>query len=338
MFKNKQFYHQHIKKAITAFGMIFTNINVNRVDKNNVTQQVIRVPLSYSTKQKFLSRIALVEDADDRAEVAITLPRMGFEIQNFEYDPARKISLVQKNKAIVAGANSGKVSSTFVSTPWNMTVDLYVFAKNQEDGLQIIEQILPFFNPDFNITVNELPEMGIKRDIKITLDNVAYDDQYEGEYASRMSIIWTLSFTMRLNFYGYVADQNIIREAVARAYTDITEAASTPYTQHTATITTKTATATSRIESGTVTTINVQYQGEGYLVAPDVTITGGGGSGATAEAILKDGKIISINVTSGGSGYNSAPTVTLESPPDTVEEPTPADPYRFVIDFEEIYE
>jgi hypothetical protein len=221
MFKNQQFYHQHIKKAITAFGTIFTNININRVDSDNITQQVLRVPLSYSTKQKFLSRIALIPDADTRGEVAITLPRMGFEIQAFEHDLSRKVSPIQKNKAIINGSSSSNVSKAYVSTPWNMSLSLYVFAKNQEDGLQIIEQILPYFNPDFSITVNELPELGIKRDLKITLDNVDYDDDYEGDFAKRNSIIWTLNFTMRLNFYGYIADQGIIRQAVANAYAGV---------------------------------------------------------------------------------------------------------------------
>ena len=220
MFKNVQFYHQHIKKAITAFGTIFSNININRIDGNDVTQQVLRVPLAYSTKQKFLSRIRTT--ADERKDLtAILLPRMGFEIQSFQYDVARKVSPIQNNKAIIDGAPATGVSRSFVSTPWNMTLSLYVFAKNQEDGLQIIEQILPFFNPDFSITVNELPELGIKRDIKITLDSVNYDDNYEGELAARQTIIWTLDFTMRINFYGNVSNQKIIREAIANAYTGL---------------------------------------------------------------------------------------------------------------------
>lgn len=221
MFKNQQFYHKHVKKAIVAFGTIFTNININRIDTEGNVGQVLRVPLSYSTKQKFLSRIALISDADGRGDVALTLPRMGFEIQSFDHDLARKVSPIQKNKAIINGASVNSVSRSFVSTPWNMAISLYVFAKNQEDGLQIIEQILPFFNPDFSITVNELPELGIKRDIKITLDNVNYDDNYEGDFAARQSIIWTLNFTMRLNFYGNVSNQNIIRTAVANAYANI---------------------------------------------------------------------------------------------------------------------
>lgn len=337
MFKNKQYYHQHIKKAITAFGMIFNNINVNRENSSNVVQQVLRVPLSYSTKQKFLSRIALIDDANDRGEVAISLPRMGFEIQSLVYDPSRKIVPIQKNKAIIDGAATTAVSNTYVSTPYNMSLSLYIFAKNQEDGLQILEQILPYFNPDFNITVNELPELGIKRDIKITLDNIDYDDQYEGDFASRVSIIWTLNFTMRLNFYGYVSNQGIIRTAIANAYANTN--ISSPFTRITASIQTLKATATAVSDGGIVTSISLDYVGSGYVNAPIVTITGGGGSGATAEAILNDdGSVSQINITNGGSGYTSNPTVSIEEPPNYVAEPSPADPFRFLAEFTDVYE
>jgi hypothetical protein len=218
MFKDTQFYHEHIRKAIVAFGMIFNNIRIERRNTLDEIIQVMRVPLSYSTKQKFLSRIALIPDAESRGEVAIVLPRMGFEIQQLTYDPSRKVSPIQRNKAIGEGDNTNTVRSSFVATPYNMSLALYVFAKNQEDGLRIIEQILPFFNPDFNITVNELPVLGIKRDIKITLDNIDYDDNYEGDLADRQSIIWTLNFTMRLNFYGPVTNSGIIKESIAKLY------------------------------------------------------------------------------------------------------------------------
>lgn len=340
MFKNQQFYHQHIKKAITAFGMIFTNININRVDSGNVTQQVIRVPLAYSTKQKFLSRIALIADAEGRGDVAITLPRMGFEIQGLEFDPSRKVSPIQKNKAIIDGAASTGVNRAYVSTPYNMSLSLYVFAKNQEDGLQIVEQIMPFFNPDFNITVNELPELGIKRDIKITLDSIDYDDDYEGDFERRQSIIWTFNFTMRLNFYGFVGNQGIIRTAIANAYASPDSlVSSNDYTKITASITTTTATAIAELDSGGVDKIYLTYQGANYINEPTVTVSGGGGSGATATAILNsDGTINNITVTSAGSGYTSVPTVTIEDPPNTVASPTPADPYRFIAEFENVFE
>ena len=340
MFKNQQFYHQHIKKAITAFGMIFTNININRVDGSNVTQQVIRVPLAYSTKQKFLSRIALIADAEGRGDVAMTLPRMGFEIQGLDFDHSRKVSPIQKNKAIIDGAAVTGVSRAYVSTPYNMSLSLYVFAKNQEDGLQIVEQIMPFFNPDFNITVNELPELGIKRDIKITLDSIDYDADYEGDFERRQSIIWTFNFTMRLNFYGFVSNQGIIRTAIANAYASPASlVSSNDYTKITASITTTTATAIAEIDSASVDKIYLTYQGANYINTPTVTISGGGGSGATAKAILNsDGTINNITVTSAGSGYTSVPTVTIEDPPNTVASPTPADPYRFIAEFENIFE
>jgi len=340
MFKNQQFYHEHIKKAITAFGMIFTNININRVDGSNVTQQVIRVPLSYSTKQKFLSRIALIADAEGRGDVAITLPRMGFEIQGIEFDSSRKVSPIQKNKAIVDGAAVTGISRAYVSTPYNMSLSLYVFAKNQEDGLQIVEQIMPFFNPDFNITVNELPELGIKRDIKITLDNIDYDADYEGDFERRQSIIWTFNFTMRLNFYGYVGNQGIIRTAIANAYASPSSlVSSNDYTKITASITTTTATAITQISSGIVSNIYLTYQGANYVNEPVVTISGGGGTGATASAVLNaDGTINSITITNAGSGYTSAPTITIEDPPNVVASPTPADPYRFITEFENVFE
>ena len=99
-----------------------------------------------------------------------------------------------------------------------MQMGLYIFAKNQEDALQIVEQILPYFNPDFSVTVNDLPELGIKRDIKIVMDSVAFEDDYEGDFASRRSIIWTMTFTMKLNYYGFVADQGFIRKSIAQTY------------------------------------------------------------------------------------------------------------------------
>lgn len=336
MFKNKQFYHQHIKRAIIAFGMIFNNININRVDGSDITQQVIRVPLAYSTKQKFLSRIRAVPDADSRGEVAINLPRMGFEINTIDYDSTRKISPIQKNKA--TNNNALSVTRAYVSTPYNMSLSLYVFAKNQEDGLQIIEQILPFFNPDFNVTVNELPELQIKRDIKITLDGIDYADMYEGPYAERQNIMWTLNFTMRLNFFGFVSNEAIIREAIAKTYDDTDGANIRTYSQITASVTNTTATATAITDGDSVTEIQIDHIGSGYINEPVITISGGGGLGATAEATIEDGSIQTITITSGGTGYTSAPTVTIESPPDNVEPPGPNDPFRFVLDFENVYE
>ena len=213
MFKDKTFYHSHIRKAIIAFGTIFNDINIERKNSAGAIAQTLRVPLAYSTKQKFLTRIARVPDTSTRGEVALTLPRMGFEINGLNYDPGRKVAPINRTRVVGTGDDTSTVRSVFASAPWNMDLALYIFAKNQNDGLNIIEQVLPYFNPDFNVTINDLPEMGIKRDIKITLDNVNYEDEYEGEFANRISVIWTLNFTMRLNFYSHVANVDVIKQA-----------------------------------------------------------------------------------------------------------------------------
>ena len=222
MFKDQQFYHQHIRKAIIAFGTIFNNVNIERKNSAGAVAQALRVPLSYSTKQKFMTRIARVTGTDTRGEVAITLPRIGFEIQGLNYDPARKTTVIQKNKAVGVGDSANTVRTAFNSAPFNMNLALYIFAKNQDDGLQIVEQVLPYFNPDFNVTINDLPELNIKRDIKITLDNVNYEDEYEGDFASRLSVVWTLNFTMRLNFYSNVENVGLIKKVIADIYNDPT--------------------------------------------------------------------------------------------------------------------
>jgi len=222
MFKDKSFYHSHIRKGVIAFGTIFNDINIERKNSSGAVAQTLRVPLAYSTKQKFMTRIARVSDSSTRGEVALTLPRMGFEIDGLDYDPARKIAPINRTKVVGTGDDTNTVRSVFAAAPWNMNLALYIFAKNQNDGLAIIEQILPYFNPDFNVTINDLPEAGIKRDIKITLDNVGYEDEYEGEFASRLSVVWTLRFTMRLNFYSHVGNVDVIKQAVVDAYNDPT--------------------------------------------------------------------------------------------------------------------
>lgn len=220
MFLRQHFYHQHIRKAIIAFGTIFNQISVKRFNKENQAVQSIRVPLAYSAKNKFLARIAEVPSTTTQG-TAIILPRMGFEITGLQYNPAKKINLLTKNVAVGSGDDPNTLRTQFTSTPYDMNVSLYVMSKNQDDGLQIIEQILPFFNPDFCVTINDIPAMGIKRDLQIILDSINYEDTYEGDYMQRRSIIWTLNFTLGLNFYGPVEQQSIIRTSIANTYTDI---------------------------------------------------------------------------------------------------------------------
>lgn len=220
MFLRQHFYHQHIRKAIIAFGTIFNQITVKRYNADNEIVQSLRVPLSYSPKNKFLARIAEVPTANTQS-TAVILPRMGFEITGLQYNPARKISILTKNMAIGEGDNPNKLRSQLTSTPYDMSIALSIVAKNQDEGLQIIEQILPYFNPDFCVTITDIPEMGIKRDLQIMLDSVNYEDNYEGDYSQRRTIIWTLGFTLGINLYGPVDQQNIIRTSIANTYTDL---------------------------------------------------------------------------------------------------------------------
>ena len=332
MFKNQYFYHKHTKKAIIVFGTIFNNIQIERKDSAGVTQQTIRVPLAYSPKEKFLSRIAAVPDTDSRGEVAISLPRMGFEITGLNFDPSRKLSPVQKNVSATSDGQNN-FSKTFVSTPYDMQVSLYVFAKNQEDALQVVEQIMPYFNPDFSVTINDLPELGIKRDIKIVMDSVTFEDNYEGDFASRRSIIWSLNFTMKLNFYGNVDAQGFIKKSVAQLFENTGTDPTGPRITQTFTVATTLPTATATIGGGSVTGFTVTYGGAGYTSPPNITLSGN----ARASATLTDGVVTAITIDDAGSGYSEAPTITFEEPPNYEASPDADDPHRFIEEFEESF-
>jgi hypothetical protein len=230
MFLKQYFYHSHVRKAIIAFGTIFNQIEIKRKDTDGNYLQSLRVPLSYSPKQKFIARIAAQSDVETRS-TAISLPRIGFEMTGLTYDPTRRLGMVQKN-VNTNSTYSDSVQTQYTSTPFNMTIAMYAFAKNQDDGLQIVEQILPFFNPDFTVSINDIPEMGIKRDLQILLDGVSYEDDYAGDFLARRSVIWNLNFTMKLNFYGPVSNQGYIKTAIAKTYTsmDTTSTVSDKYT------------------------------------------------------------------------------------------------------------
>ena len=135
----QQFYHETIRKVVVAFGTLFNDIHLVRKDNNGTIIQSMKVPLAYGPRQKFLVRLA--EDPDLTKQVAVTLPRIGFEIQNLEYDSARKLSRVQKFKQ-VKGANTKQLDAQYMPVPYNLGLELYVLAKNSDDALQIVEQIL----------------------------------------------------------------------------------------------------------------------------------------------------------------------------------------------------
>lgn len=216
MFENKVWYHNITRKAIVAFGVMFNNLNIRRKNAAGDIVQAVRVPLAYASKNKMLARISALPTPEN-AQVEVVLPRLSFEVIAFEYDAARKINLNNQSRAIINETQSKRV---YGPVPYNLTINLYAYAKNQDDGLQIFEQIVPAFNPDFNVTVNYIPEMGIKHDLPIILNSVAYDDQYEGGVADHRMIIWTYTFTVKLYYYGPVETQEIIRTAIVNTFND----------------------------------------------------------------------------------------------------------------------
>jgi hypothetical protein len=203
------FYHEIIKKNVKAFGTIFNNIQIEKKDPD--TGAVIRqekVALAYGPKSKFLAR--LDQDPSTERKVSITMPRISFEMTGITYDAQRKTSPIQK---YLKQSGTDAVKVQYMPVPYNLNFELAILSKNQDDALQILEQILPFFQPSFNVTVNLIPEMDEKKDLPIILNNINYEDDYEDDMMRRRAITYTLDFTLKTYMYGPVSDAQIIRKA-----------------------------------------------------------------------------------------------------------------------------
>ena len=214
----QQFYHETIRKVVVAFGSMFNDIHLVRKDNSGNITQSMKVPLAYGPRQKFLARLR--EDADLTKQVAVTLPRIGFEIAGVSYDPARKLNRVQKFKK-VKGSKAQQLDTQYMPVPYNIEFSLYIMAKQSDDALQIVEQILPYFQPDYTVTINDNTDMGVKRDVPIVLGGVTYEDTYEGDFTSRTTIIYTLAFTAKFYLYGPVTSSKVIKTVQADQYTDM---------------------------------------------------------------------------------------------------------------------
>jgi len=221
MFGN-YYYNESMRKMTIAFGQIFNNIQIKRKDSSDNVVQSIRVPLAYAPKEKFLVRLDQQPDLDNR-EFAITLPRMGFEITGITYDGSRKLTRVQKYKTVKTGAEGKVLNYNYTPVPYNISYGLYIFTATAESGLQIVEQILPYFQPDYTVTVNAIPEMNIKRDVPIVLNNVTYEDSYSGDFTTRRAVIYSLTFTAKTYLFGPTSTQKVIKETQADLYTDLPE-------------------------------------------------------------------------------------------------------------------
>jgi len=214
-----RFYNQSFRKLIIAFGQIFNNIVIQRTNSTGGVTARIKVPLAYAPKEKFLVRLDQQANLESR-EFATTLPRMGFEITGLAYDASRKLTRVQKYSKVKSGEDGKKMNYNYSPVPYNISMSLYVFTATAEDGLQIIEQILPFFQPDYTVTVNVVPELNIKRDIPIVLGNINYEDTYDGSFTQRRAVIYSLSFTAKTYLFGPMNNQSVIKQTQSDIYTD----------------------------------------------------------------------------------------------------------------------
>lgn len=210
-------YHEILRKTVVGFGTLFNNIEIRRTSGGRT--EVMKVPLAYGPQQKFLARLDQVGDLTSKDAAQITLPRMSFEINTISYDNSRKVAPTQAIR--VAGSTRGSVKKVFMPVPYNVGFELAIIAKNQDDSLQIIEQILPFFQPQFNITINLVSSIGEKRDVPVILNSISYSDDYEGNFESRRALIYTLSFTAKTYLFGPVQETGAGTKLITAVTTDM---------------------------------------------------------------------------------------------------------------------
>ena len=204
MLSQDVYYFSTIKKYIILFGSIFNNIVINRTVANNQLSQMINVPIVYAGKEKMLTRA--ISDPSIQRQDAIILPRMSFEIKNLTYDSSRK---QQSMNRYAYNLSNTSVQFNYTPVPYNLHMALYLYVKNEEDGTKILEQILPFFTPDFTVKANMMDEMP-SFDVPIILDGVVREDNNSEDFKQRRILIWTLAFTIKGMFYGPVRTSPVI--------------------------------------------------------------------------------------------------------------------------------
>lgn len=204
------FYNSIIRSNVVAFGSLFSGITIVRSDKDSgVNNQTIAIPISYSPKEKWLRRIQ--EDPTLETEVYAVIPRMGFEVTNYTYDPARKLNRL--NKVVLNGTTNRQ--EVYSGTPYNIEISMYILTKTTEDALQIVEQILPNFSPEYTMSLKLISPLDIIQNTPIVLNSVSVVDEYDGDFNTRRFVTHTLSFTMKAMLYGRVSSHGVILNTTA---------------------------------------------------------------------------------------------------------------------------
>lgn len=204
MLHNTIFYHAITRKIIVGFGNMFSDIKIKRENAGKTKNKTIAIPIAYAPKEKWLVR--LEQDPTLETHTYTTLPRLSFEIMGMDYDASRKMN---KYNTITCSGEDG-TSRTFAPVPYNISISLYALTKTQEDGLQIVEQILPFFSPEVTMSINAVPESNIILDIPVVLNSVNVSDEYDGDFETRRFVTYTMNFTLKANLYGPIIAGKII--------------------------------------------------------------------------------------------------------------------------------
>jgi hypothetical protein len=219
MFNSTPFHFDLIRKYIITFGTLFNNIYTTREDKDGNSVSRIRVPLTYGPKEKSLTRV-VQDPAVDRPVAVYPLPMMSFEMTGFSYDGSRKLQTI--NRIAFNDPDDNQLRRyQYNPVPYNIGFKLSIFIKNAEDGTRIVEQILPYFTPDWTVTALLIPEMDIRHDIPVILNTVNLSDVYEGNFETRRTMIWELDFTLKGYLYGPVKSTKVIKYAITQLYNNL---------------------------------------------------------------------------------------------------------------------
>lgn len=196
------FYHEILRRTVVSFGSLFNNITIKHSDNNGNVTSVVKVPLAYGPTQKFLAR--LEQSPNLNKPVQMTLPRMSFELVGLSYDPARKSTTTQ-TFLTSSSTDKKQEKKAYLPVPYNLDFELSIMTKLNDDMLQIVEQIIPYFQPAYTISVDLVKEIGEKRDIPVILNNISMSDDYEGDFSTRRALIYTLRFTAKTYLFGPVS-------------------------------------------------------------------------------------------------------------------------------------
>ena len=209
------YYHQTIRKYVAVFGTLFNDINVVRRDADDVIKEQIKVPIAYSPRDRWILRLRRARGVSGTDEaVAMSLPRMGFDITAITYDGTRKLNTIGQVYAANTAAGTSSLMKQYNPVPYNFDFSLYSMVSNAEDGAQIFEQIVPFFTPEFTVTVNLIPSMNIAPDVTMVMNGVTIEDNYEGDFQATREIIWTLTFTMKGYIYPDVKTGSVVKKVI----------------------------------------------------------------------------------------------------------------------------